>query len=143
MYEVPVRWRYSDGRVKDLGSLEVAFYAPVREELEQSPWAEPVKAVNVTADGAEESETFIAVTPGNDQRVAVGVNGGGGYSAWISTNGGTSFTERAVPTTADVPGATPPTPASTSAATRCSPPTPPATSGTAVCSLNARPAASS
>ena len=103
-YTLPVRWRYPGGRARTLGSVQVALYAPVREEAEGPEWTKPVRDVNVTNDGSSESETFVLATPGNDQRVLVGANGGGGYNAWLSTNGTTSFTKLSVPATADIPG---------------------------------------
>jgi K319-like protein len=71
----------------------------------------PPAPLNVTGDAFDESETFVTAVPNDTQRVLVGANGGlTDFNAWISTNGGTSFTERAVPTTIDIPGTTPPPP---------------------------------
>ena len=42
--------------------------------------------------------------PGNRKRFVVGANGGGGYSAWITNDGGQNFTKAAMPTATDAPG---------------------------------------
>ena len=108
-YKLPVTWSDASGS-RSLGTLEVRFYAPARESPEtrrQAAAREPAQRLNVTNDTAFESETFATAVPNDTQRVLVGANGGpGAYNAWLSTNGGTSFTELAVPASMDVRGTT-------------------------------------
>jgi len=106
-YELPFRWTEA-GAAGAKGTLEVVFYAPTREAAgEGSPWGRfPTTSVeqNVTADGAEESETFVTVVPGNARRFVVGANGGGGYNAWVTNDGGVTYAKAGMPTAVDAPG---------------------------------------
>jgi len=105
-YELPYRWRESGGKAAR-GSAKVIFYAPVRESGSKAPdWsrlANPGFEANATNDTSEESETFMTVVPGNKQRFVVGANGGGGYNAWITNDGGQSFTKAPMPAATDAP----------------------------------------
>ncbi|CAN5141177.1 hypothetical protein BH18ACT14_BH18ACT14_05640 [soil metagenome] len=96
-----------DGTAKEKGIVKVIFYAPVREGGEPvsalSRLAAPGLEFNVTNDGATESETFISLVPGNKNRFLVGANGGG-YNAWVTNNGGQTFTKAPMPSTLDSPG---------------------------------------
>ena len=106
-YELPYRWRESGGRLAR-GSATVVFYAPVRESEESTPgWerlANPGFDINATNDSSTESETFLTVVPGDKRRFVVGANGGGGYNAWITNDGGQTFTKAPMPTSTDAPG---------------------------------------
>jgi hypothetical protein len=103
-YRLPVRWTDGQG-TRSLGDLEVRLYAPAREGItpDVDSGSDERVPFNVTNDASTESETFVTVVPNNPQRVLVGANGGGGYNAWFSTNGGANFTKLAVPASMDVP----------------------------------------
>jgi hypothetical protein len=104
-YQLPVSWTDPHG-TRSLGRLEVRLYAPAREGTAPAVGSATDERVpfNVTNDAGDESETFVTVVPNDPQRVLVGANGGSTpYNAWVSTNGGTSFTQRAVPASMDVP----------------------------------------
>lgn len=91
----------SGGRERALGSVSVRLYAPVREaSVEDSGWQD-LRVTNVTNDATTQSETFITAVPGNPLRVLAGANGGA-YSAWLSTDGGTTFTKKTLPPALDV-----------------------------------------
>ena len=104
-YRLPYRWSEgADGSAS--GQLTVIFYKPVREAAEgegDAGWTALMRDVNATNDAFEESETFVTVVPGNRQRFIVGINGGGGYNAWITNNGGASFTKAPMPASIDAP----------------------------------------
>ena len=103
-YDLGVTHVAPSGDRRDLGRIQVRLLAPVREAAsEPNPWGD-VRAVNVTADASTESETFITVSPKDPSRVLAGANGSASYAAWISTNGGTSFTRRALPSTLNFKG---------------------------------------
>ena len=106
-YELPYSWR-EDGTAKEKGIAKVVFYAPVREGGEAvsalSRLADPGIEFNVTNDASTESETFVSMVPGDKNRYLVGANGGGGFNAWVTNNGGVSFTKASMPSTLDAPG---------------------------------------
>ncbi len=107
-YELPYRWREA-GRGGGSGVATVIFYAPVRESSEEPApsfprLANPGFEVNATNDDTTESETFLTVVPGDKRRFVVGANGGGGYNAWVTTDGGNTFVKRSMPTATDAPG---------------------------------------
>ncbi len=96
-YSLPFSWR--GGGESARGVAQVVIYAPSREGL-----PDPGVAENVTSDSNEESETFIAATPGNPNRVAVGVNWqSASMSAWISADAGHTWVQRTLPNTIDAP----------------------------------------
>jgi hypothetical protein len=106
-YSLPVTYTGAGGRTASLGSIGVRLLAPARETREaENPFAGLKITNNITDDASTESESFVSVTPGNPQRILAGVNGGGGYNAWISTDGGDSWAKRAVPAAANAPGDT-------------------------------------
>ena len=109
-YELPYSWR-EDGTAKEKGIAKVIFYAPVREAGEPvsalSRLAAPGLEFNVTNDAATESETFVSMVPGDKNRFLVGANGAG-FNAWVTNNGGQSFTKASMPTALDAPGEAPP-----------------------------------
>jgi hypothetical protein len=105
-YRLPYRWR---GAASARGTATVIFYAPTREAqatpgAEWSRLASPGLEVNATDDALMESETFLSVVPGNRERFILGANGGGGFNAWVTNDGGQGFTEAPMPTATDVPG---------------------------------------
>jgi|GEM_PF-1843379 len=110
-YRLPYRWRDDAGN-SAAGTVTVIFYNPVREEAagdeEQPGWDVFIREVNATNDISTESETFMTVVPGNSQRFVVGANGGGGYNAWITNDGGGSFTRAPMSSSIDAPGEAPP-----------------------------------
>lgn len=114
-----VAWRWTEsGRSPTEGSAAVRFVAPVREELEtegeearnaNNPWTRltvPGVEANATSDsGDTQSETFVTVEPGNPQRFIVGANQStAGYSAWITNDGGQTFSKAVMATLTDQPG---------------------------------------
>jgi Bacterial Ig-like domain len=109
-YRLPFSWRYSDGRVRRAGVARVVFYAPAREgpEEQEGPFgrlSSPGVAENATGDSSEESETFIAVTHGDSDRIAVGVNWfSASMAAWISGDRGQNWVSRVLPESLDAPG---------------------------------------
>jgi Divergent InlB B-repeat domain len=106
-YELPFRWR-EDGEVSDEGTATVIFYAPVRESEGPRSFLTALPPTgfetNVTDDAGDESETFVTVVPGNRNRFLVGANGGGGFNAWITNDGGQTFTKVPLPASIDAPG---------------------------------------
>ena len=106
-YELPYRWTQR-GRASAEGSVKVRFYAPARESQDAEPgWARiasPGIERNVTSNTNNESETFITVVPGDRRRFVVGANSGGAYSAWVTDDGGQTFTRAVMPAATDVPG---------------------------------------
>ena len=113
-YTLRHSWREAGGTDRATGTAKVIFYAPVREAGEENgdgDWTALMRDVNAINDAAEESETFVTVVPGNRQRYVVGANGGGGYNAWITNNGGTSFTKAPMSASIDAPGEAGPEPA--------------------------------
>jgi len=109
-YRLPFAWRDRNGRRLKAGSAKVVFFAPVREGPggeKAGRLANPGLAVNVSGDTTEESETFIAATEGDNQRVAVGSNwSSASMPAWISQDGAHTWTQRTMPQTIDKPGST-------------------------------------
>jgi hypothetical protein len=109
-YRLRFAWRDARGRTLRAGTAKVVIYARVREgpEEQAGPFgrlASPGVTTNATADSNEESETFIAVTPGNKNRIAVGANWqSASMSAWISGDGGQTWTLRTLPQAIDAPG---------------------------------------
>jgi hypothetical protein len=106
-YRLRFSWRGgSESRTR--GSARVVLYAPAREEGEASPverLANPGVAENASEDATEESETFVAVTPGDSNRVAVGSNWqAASMPAWVSEDAGHSWVQRTMPQTIDAPG---------------------------------------
>jgi hypothetical protein len=109
-YELPYRWSETGSAAGSTeGKATAIFYAPVREQAEGAgarDWRYLLRDTNVTNDTVTESETFLTAVPGNRQRFIVGVNNnnaGGGYNAWITNNGGTSFTKAPVSPSLDAP----------------------------------------
>ncbi|HEX8158377.1 MAG TPA: hypothetical protein VF526_13415 [Solirubrobacteraceae bacterium] len=108
-YELPYRWSDAENVTGAERKAEVIFYAPVREEIEGAharDWQYLLRDTNVTNDTTAESETFLTVVPGNRQRFVVGVNSNAasaGYNAWITNNGGASFTKAPVSPLLDAP----------------------------------------
>ena len=104
-YEIPYEWRSPRG--SQSGTAKVVLYAPTREAGPENPWARlssPGAEFNSTNDALEQSETFIAVSPSDDDRIAVGINGGSSMSAWVSNNRGASFTKSTLSNFFDAPG---------------------------------------
>ena len=107
-YELPYRWTERGGDAVE-GRATVIFYAPVREgqagaNTVFSRLTNPNMELNATDDASTESETFMTVVPGDEDRFVVGANGGGGYSAWITNDGGDTFVKATMPATTDAPG---------------------------------------
>ncbi|MEA2187712.1 MAG: hypothetical protein QOK16_2723 [Solirubrobacteraceae bacterium] len=109
-YELPYRWSEAGSAANSTeGKATAIFYAPVREQAEGAgarDWRYLLRDTNVTNDTVTQSETFLTAVPGNRQRFIVGVNNnnaGGGYNAWITNNGGTSFTKAPVSPSLDAP----------------------------------------
>jgi hypothetical protein len=107
-YRLPFSWRDQAGRAAKAGVATVRVYARPREEPEGSNLlrlANPGMSANVASDGIEESETFIAVTPGNSDRIAVGSNwNNSSMPLWITGDGGQSWSRPVMPQTIDAPG---------------------------------------
>src|SRR4051794_16078222 len=107
-YKLPYTWRDRAGKVLASGELSIVFYAPVREGAPPNPLTRLANLRNnATGDSAEESEAFDAVTPGNPNRIAVGINYNDPpfpFDAWISGDGGQTWTARTMPATMDRPG---------------------------------------
>src|SRR4051794_11395583 len=107
-YKLPYTWRDRAGKVLASGEVSIVFYAPVREGAPPNPLSRMADLRNnATGDAAEESEAFDAVTPGNPNRVAVGINYNEPpfpFDAWISGDGGQTWTQRTMPATMDQPG---------------------------------------
>jgi subtilisin-like proprotein convertase family protein len=105
-YELPYRWTQRGGKSAS-GSVKVRFYAPTREaqvaEPEWSRLASPGFERNATNNATGESETFLTVVPGDRHRFLVGANSDGPYSAWITNDGGTTFTKATFPSATDAP----------------------------------------
>ena len=107
-YRLPFSWRDARGRAKRAGTAVVRVFARVREG-EETPeafgrLASPGVTSNVSGDTIEESETFIATTPGNRNRVAVGVNwSAASMPAWVTDDAGQSWTKLTLPQTIDAP----------------------------------------
>ncbi|MDX6665625.1 MAG: hypothetical protein QOG68_1831, partial [Solirubrobacteraceae bacterium] len=108
-YSIPFRWTEADGTSAS-GTATVIFLNPVRESADEtggSAWSRltaPGLEVNGTNDASTESETFSTVVPGNPLRFVLGANGGGGFNAWITNDGGTSFSKAPMSTSIDQPG---------------------------------------
>jgi len=107
-YRLPFSWRDRRGRVKRDGTATVRIFARVREGEEKPPafgrLASPGVTTNVSGDTVEESETFIATTPGNRNRIAVGVNwSAASMPAWVTDDAGQSWTQLTMPQTIDAP----------------------------------------
>ena len=106
-YRLPYRWR-EPGAASAGGTADVVVYARTRE-AEEPPgrqWtrlASPGVEANATNDALTESETFLSVVPGNRERFILGANGGA-FSAWVTNDGGQSFTKATMPTATDAPG---------------------------------------
>ena len=108
-YELPYSW--SEAGEADAADREaqVILYAPAREEAEgegAKDWRYLLRDTNVTNDPVTQSETFLSVVPGNRKRFIVGANNnniGGGYNAWVTNDGGVSFTKAEVPASLDAP----------------------------------------
>jgi len=107
-YRLPFSWRDVNGRRTRAGAARVRFYAPAREGPPPNPWARlasPGFTTNASGDSTEESETFIATTRGNRDRIAVGSNwSSASMPAWISNDGGQTWTQRTLPQSLDAPG---------------------------------------
>ncbi len=103
-YRLAYRWSDAGG-ASAAGQLTVTFYRPVREAAEgDADWTTLMRDVNASNSiGVTESETFITAVPGNAQRFLVGANGGG-YNAWITNDGGSSFTLAPMSASLDAPG---------------------------------------
>src|SRR4051794_5851899 len=107
-YKLPYTWRDKAGKVLASGEVSVIFYAPVREGAPPNPLSRMANLRNnATGDSAEESEAFDAVTPGNPNRIAVGINYNEPpfpFDAWISEDGGQTGAQRTMPATRARPG---------------------------------------
>ncbi len=107
-YRLPFSWRDENGRRTRAGTATVRFYAPSREGPKPNRWARlasPGFTTNASGDGIQESETFVATTRGNRDRLAVGSNwSSASMPAWISDDGGHNWTQRTLPNTIDAPG---------------------------------------
>jgi hypothetical protein len=103
-YELPYRWSEAGRPQGPQRSATVVLYAPSREEAEgAADWRYLLREANATSDALQEAETFVSVVPGNRQRFIVGANGAG-FNAWITNDGGTSFTKAPVSASIDAPG---------------------------------------
>ncbi|MCW3046212.1 MAG: hypothetical protein JWO74_496 [Solirubrobacterales bacterium] len=102
-YVLPLTWRRADGTTVGAGSVAVTFRAPRRENARAEAVANPLapfRDQNVSNDTVEESESYVAADPVDPKRVLAGVNRTGqnpGLSAWITNDGGTTWTARALP----------------------------------------------
>ena len=90
-YELPYSWR-EDGTAKRERHRQGGLLCPGprrrRGVSALSRLADPGIEFNVTNDASTESETFVSMVPGDKNRYLVGANGGGGYNAWVTNNGG-------------------------------------------------------
>ncbi len=101
-YQLPYRWRKAGSRRSAGGVAKVVIYAPVREGLPDDGVDE-----NISSDSIEESEAFIAAMPTNSDRVAAAINWqSSSMPAFISADGGHTWTERTMPSTIDAPNTT-------------------------------------
>ena len=96
-YELPLTWHAADGSTKRLSPLRVAILAGTREQAGEE---------DASNNTDEESETFVAASPGDPNRVAVGANNmvSGRRGIFLSSDGGTTWAAPLLPTTLDVPG---------------------------------------
>ena len=119
VYRIGVRWLDASGRRLDSRTARVAFLPPSREAPPPEPFARFTRLVppsgsdvDATNNPGGDSETFVAVSPSDPQRVLLGANSGTEatdassppFSAWISTDEGQMFVRRPLPTTTDAPG---------------------------------------
>jgi PKD repeat protein len=100
-YDLPVAFVDAAGRARSMGTIELRFYAPVRESENESPGWSQMRSTNVSDDATDESETYITAVPGNPLRLLVGANGGT-YGAWLSTDGGVTWAKKVLPPALDV-----------------------------------------
>jgi len=112
-YALPLRWRAADGSIRPAGTARIALYARSREEGEvlreagkeaqRDPFAlraeSPAQATDSSNDGGEESETFLTVSPNDNQRVLSAGNRitAGARDAFISGTGGRTFSPLDLP----------------------------------------------
>ena len=96
-YELPLTWRAANGSSKRLRPLRIAVLAGTREQAGEA---------DASNDTDEESETFVAASPGNPNRVAVGSNNmvSGRRGIFLSSDGGTTWAAPLMPTTLDIAG---------------------------------------
>jgi Spy/CpxP family protein refolding chaperone len=92
-YELPFRWvDDSTGRTQRAGTAQLRFLAPSREALSTGLSAPGIDR-NASNDTLEESESFIAVVPGNKDRLAATINwASSSFPAWITNDGGVTWT---------------------------------------------------
>ncbi len=112
-YALPLRWRAADGSIRPAGTARIALYARSREEGEvlreagkeaqRDPFTlraeSPAQATDSSNDGGEESETFLTVSPNDNQRVLSAGNRitAGAHDAFISGTGGRTFSPLDLP----------------------------------------------
>jgi hypothetical protein len=107
-YRLPYKWRDASGR-RASGRARVVIYARSREGPPGGLFgrlANPGIAANASNDSVNESETFVAVTQGNKDRLAVGANFNSAdpsMPAWISIDAGQTWVQRVLPESIDVP----------------------------------------
>jgi len=115
-HEISATWRARGGASTTLETVRVRAFAP---ELESAgaegagpappSWSRlpnPAEEINATSDAIEESETFVAVTPGDADHVAISANTveAASVSAWTTNTGRPPFARTDMPQNVDVPG---------------------------------------
>ena len=113
-YELPYRWTQPGVR-EARASATVIFFAPTREqqhtegqedEEPEPAWARlanPGLESNVSNDNIAESETFLTVVPGDRRRFVVGANTDGSFGAFITNDGGATYSRAVLPSVVDAP----------------------------------------
>ena len=108
-YELPLRLSTPGGLTVKAGSARVRVFAAVREAGEGEAWRRfPRAALNASNDTVEQSEAFVAVTPVDERRYALGINGADAMTAFVTQDGGQTFVRDVMPATTDAPGETGP-----------------------------------
>ncbi len=107
-YELPLTVRTPAGRTLRAASATVRVFAAVREAAPPpgEQWRGlPRTTLNASNDAVEQSEVFVAASPGNAQRFGLGINGDAGMLAYVTQTGGQSFSPgQPLPPTVDAPG---------------------------------------
>jgi hypothetical protein len=113
-WPIKLRWRDARGSTTDLGTASFALVPARREGEGEDGKASPFAALgpvrleqDVSNDGSEESETFVAADSANPARLVSAANdisqdGTGGV--FLSNDAGRSFTALHFPTTFSLPG---------------------------------------
>jgi hypothetical protein len=115
-WPITLRWRDGQGRTTDVGTASFALVPARREAAGENQQPSPFGALapvrleqDVSNDGSEESETFVAVDPASPARLVSAANdisqdGTGGV--FLSNDSGSSFTALHFPTSFRLTSAT-------------------------------------